>query len=115
MRALEEERLRALDTASAARAQVAELTEAQRRLEWQSRLLEKMSDVQLRHNKRKSDAIKELLTAKGADSGRGGWGRYGASGGGIAADGLDGGSSVDSMAGDEAASLLAGLAGSGLH
>eukprot|EP00983_Pelagomonas_calceolata_P116641 1160331-Pelagomonas_calceolata.AAC.5 len=45
MRALEEERLVALESAARARAEVAELTESRRKLEWQSRLLEKMSEV----------------------------------------------------------------------
>ncbi|KAF5835844.1 hypothetical protein DUNSADRAFT_6831 [Dunaliella salina] len=64
MRALEEERLAALESAARARAEVAELTESRRKLEWQSRLLEKMSEVQLKHNKRKSEAIKKLLAAE---------------------------------------------------
>ena len=42
---LEGERLAALDEAATARNQVAELREAQRRLAWQSSLLEKMSQV----------------------------------------------------------------------
>ncbi len=45
MRALEEERLAALESAARARAEVAELTESKRKLEWQSKLLEKMSEV----------------------------------------------------------------------
>jgi hypothetical protein len=42
---LEGERLAALEEAAAARNQVADLREAQRRLAWQSSLLEKMSQV----------------------------------------------------------------------
>lgn len=45
MRGLEEERLRALEAAALARAEVAELTESRRKLQWQSKLLEKMSEV----------------------------------------------------------------------
>ncbi len=45
MKALEEERLRALEAAARARAEVAELTESRRKLQWQSKLLEKMSEV----------------------------------------------------------------------
>lgn len=48
MRALEEERLRALEAAAQARAEVAELTESRRKLQWQSKLLEKMSEVGLK-------------------------------------------------------------------
>jgi hypothetical protein len=47
MRALEEERLRALEAAARARTEVAELTESRRKLQWQSKLLEKMSEVWL--------------------------------------------------------------------
>eukprot|EP00877_Chromochloris_zofingiensis_P008578 jgi/Chrzof1/3974/Cz13g15180.t1 len=61
VRALEQERLSALESAAAARAEVKQLREARKRLQWQSSLLEKMAEVQLRHNKRKSEAIKELL------------------------------------------------------
>lgn len=42
---LEGEREAALQLASAAKAEVAQLQEAQRRLQWQSQLLEKMSEV----------------------------------------------------------------------
>ncbi|MEW5306660.1 MAG: hypothetical protein WDW36_009111 [Sanguina aurantia] len=63
VRGLEEERLQALEAAARARAEVSELTENRRKLQWQSKLLEKMSEVQLKHNKRKSDAIKKLLNA----------------------------------------------------
>ena len=45
MRALENERLAALESAARARAEVAELSESRRKLEWQSKLLEKMSEV----------------------------------------------------------------------
>jgi hypothetical protein len=41
--------------------QVHELSESRRRLEWQSQLLDKMSEVQLRHSQRRGAAIKELL------------------------------------------------------
>ncbi|KAG2439424.1 hypothetical protein HXX76_004781 [Chlamydomonas incerta] len=62
MRLLEEERSKALDAAARARIEVAELAESRRKLQWQSKLLEKMSDVQLKHNKRKSEAIRRLLS-----------------------------------------------------
>lgn len=62
MRTLEEERTRALDAAARARAEVAELADSRRKLQWQSKLLEKMSEVQLKHNKRKSEAIRRLLS-----------------------------------------------------
>jgi hypothetical protein len=42
---LEAERLAALQTAAAARQEVVQLQEARRRLQWQSELLEKMSEV----------------------------------------------------------------------
>lgn len=45
MRALEDERLRALEAAARARSEVTELTESRRKLQWQSKLLEKMSEV----------------------------------------------------------------------
>ncbi len=45
MRTLEEERTRALDAAARARTEVAELAESRRKLQWQSKLLEKMSEV----------------------------------------------------------------------
>ncbi|KAL6757818.1 hypothetical protein V8C86DRAFT_2613822 [Haematococcus lacustris] len=63
MKSLEDERLRALEAAARARAEVADLTESRRKLQWQSKLLEKMSEVQLKHNQRKSEAIKKLLAA----------------------------------------------------
>jgi hypothetical protein len=49
MKALEEERLRALEAAARARAEVADLTESRRKLQWQSKLLEKMSEVRISH------------------------------------------------------------------
>ncbi|KXZ52075.1 hypothetical protein GPECTOR_10g1098 [Gonium pectorale] len=64
MRMLEEERTKALDAAARARTEVAELAESRRKLQWQSKLLEKMSEVQLKHNKRKSEAIRRLLSAE---------------------------------------------------
>ncbi|KAG2502070.1 hypothetical protein HYH03_000563 [Edaphochlamys debaryana] len=60
---LEEERTRALEAAARARNEVTELAESRRKLQWQSKLLEKMSEVQLKHNKRKSEAIRRLLSA----------------------------------------------------
>ena len=45
MKSLEEERLRALEAAARARAEVQELSESRRKLQWQSKLLEKMSEV----------------------------------------------------------------------
>ncbi|GIL59827.1 hypothetical protein Vafri_14550 [Volvox africanus] len=63
MRLLEEERSKALEAAARARTEVAELAESRRKLQWQSKLLEKMSEVQLKHNKRKSEAIRRLLNA----------------------------------------------------
>ncbi len=45
MQVLESERAAALEAAAAARAEVSELQETQRRLTWQSQLLEKMSEV----------------------------------------------------------------------
>lgn len=42
---LEQERLRALEAAARARAEVQELSESRRKLQWQSKLLEKMSEV----------------------------------------------------------------------
>ena len=45
MKGLEEERLRALEAAARARAEVQELSESRRKLQWQSKLLEKMSEV----------------------------------------------------------------------
>ncbi|EFJ53212.1 hypothetical protein VOLCADRAFT_102815 [Volvox carteri f. nagariensis] len=63
MRLLEEERSKALEAAARARTEVAELAESRRKLQWQSKLLEKMSEVQLKHNKRKSEAIRRLLSA----------------------------------------------------
>lgn len=42
---MEEERLQALEAAARARAEVSELTENRRKLQWQSKLLEKMSEV----------------------------------------------------------------------
>eukprot|EP00878_Enallax_costatus_P010498 GHUV01010961.1.p1 GENE.GHUV01010961.1~~GHUV01010961.1.p1 ORF type:complete len:461 (+),score=214.24 GHUV01010961.1:460-1842(+) len=66
VRVLEGERMAALEAAAAARAEVSQLKEEQRSLHWQSQLLEKMSEVQLRHNKRKSAAIKDLLTKAAA-------------------------------------------------
>ena len=45
MAKLEEERLRALEAAARARTEVADLTESRRKLQWQSKLLEKMSEV----------------------------------------------------------------------
>lgn len=62
VRQMEEERIQALECAARAKAEVAELTDTRKRLQWQSKLLEKMSEVQLKHNKRKSDAIKQLLS-----------------------------------------------------
>lgn len=62
VRVLEGERMAAFEAAAAARADVAQLKIEQKRLQWQRQLLEQMSEVQLRHNKRKSAAIKELLT-----------------------------------------------------
>ncbi|GFH11173.1 uncharacterized protein HaLaN_06629 [Haematococcus lacustris] len=44
MKSLEDERLRALEAAARARAEVADLTESRRKLQWQSKLLEKMSE-----------------------------------------------------------------------
>lgn len=49
MRTLEEERTRALDAAARARAEVAELADSRRKLQWQSKLLEKMSEVRGSH------------------------------------------------------------------
>jgi hypothetical protein len=48
MRLLEEERSKALDAAARARNEVAELAESRRKLAWQSKLLEKMSEVRLK-------------------------------------------------------------------
>ncbi|GAX84848.1 hypothetical protein CEUSTIGMA_g12269.t1 [Chlamydomonas eustigma] len=62
MKNLEDERLRALEAAARARAEVQELSESRRKLQWQSKLLEKMSEVQLKHNKHKSEAIRKLLS-----------------------------------------------------
>lgn len=45
MRVLELERMAALEAAAAARAEVSQLKEEQKRLRWQSQLLEKMSEV----------------------------------------------------------------------
>lgn len=61
VRALEQERARALEAATAARNEVQGLTESRRRLQWQSKLLEKMSEVQLRHSRKKNEAIRMLL------------------------------------------------------
>lgn len=61
VKVLEVERGRAVEAAARARAEAEELAESKKRLQWQSRLLEKMSEVQLNHNRRKSAAIKELL------------------------------------------------------
>jgi hypothetical protein len=47
MKNLEDERLRALEAAARARAEVQELSESRRKLQWQSKLLEKMSEVRL--------------------------------------------------------------------
>ena len=46
---LEGERLTALESAARARAEVAELTESRRKLQWQGKLLEKMSEVRSRN------------------------------------------------------------------
>ena len=67
MKALEEERLKALEAAARARSEVAELSESRRKLQWQSKLLEKMSEVQLKHNQHKSEAIRKLLLSQGPD------------------------------------------------
>lgn len=45
VRLLEAERQQALDAAATARAEVEQLQEAQQRLQWQSQLLQKMSEV----------------------------------------------------------------------
>lgn len=47
MRLLEEDRAKALEAAARARTEVAELAESRRKLQWQSKLLEKMSEVSL--------------------------------------------------------------------
>ncbi|KAG1663806.1 hypothetical protein FOA52_004364 [Chlamydomonas sp. UWO 241] len=62
---LEAERLAALESAAAAVAEVKTLTEDRRKLQWQSKLLERMSEVQLKHNQHKSQAIRQLLSAQG--------------------------------------------------
>jgi hypothetical protein len=49
VRVLEGERHAALELAAASKAEVAQLQEAQRRLQWQSQLLEKMSEVRQAH------------------------------------------------------------------
>lgn len=74
MHALEGERIKALEAAARARTEVNELTESRRKLQWQSKLLEKMSEVQLKHNKRKSEAIRKLLHTDDQPAGRGNYG-----------------------------------------
>mmetsp|Transcript_18736 Transcript_18736/g.34016 ORF Transcript_18736/g.34016 Transcript_18736/m.34016 type:complete len:396 (-) Transcript_18736:603-1790(-) len=64
VKALETERQRALEAATRARTEVQELAESRRKLQWQSKLLEKMSEVQLKHNQRKSEAIRKLLNTE---------------------------------------------------
>jgi hypothetical protein len=65
MHHLEAERLSALESAAAAVSEVKTLTEDRRKLQWQSKLLERMSEVQLKHNQNKSQAIRRLLSAQG--------------------------------------------------
>lgn len=92
---LEQERDKALDAAAAAQARVEELAKSQRRIEWQNKartccvqqvltvrlvqtndfvvlavqMLDRLSEVQLAHNRQKAAAMQELLDENGADQG----------------------------------------------
>ncbi len=69
VKALQGERHAAIQAAARAEAEAQELAESRRRLEWQAQLLERMSQVQSKHSRAKSDAIRELLNAEaGLDS-----------------------------------------------
>lgn len=55
---LEEERARAAQEAQAAQQRAAELQEGKRRFEWQSALLQRLMEVQLKHNKTKTQSLR---------------------------------------------------------
>ncbi|KAF8071001.1 sugar phosphate/phosphate translocator [Scenedesmus sp. PABB004] len=63
VRVLEGERLAALRLAADAQADATAAQEEQGRLAWQRELLDRVSEVQLRHNQHRSAALKELLAA----------------------------------------------------
>ena len=56
--ALEGERARAAQEAQAAQQRAAELQEGKRRFEWQSALLQRLMEVQLKHNKTKTQSLR---------------------------------------------------------
>eukprot|EP00891_Asterochloris_glomerata_P002410 jgi/Astpho2/2410/Aster-x1073 len=58
---LEEERARAAQEAQAAQQRAAELQEGKRRFEWQSALLQRLMEVQLKHNKTKTQSLRRML------------------------------------------------------
>ena len=55
---LEEERARAAREAQAAQQRAAELQEGKQRFEWQSALLQRLMEVQLKHNKTKTQSLR---------------------------------------------------------
>ena len=55
---LESERARAAQEAQAAQQRAAELQEGKRRFEWQSALLQRLMEVQLKHNKTKTQSLR---------------------------------------------------------
>ncbi len=63
VKALEGERQAAIQAAARAEAEVQELEDSKRRLEWQSQLLGRMSEVQTKHSQAKSEAIRDLLSS----------------------------------------------------
>lgn len=63
MSSLEEQKLLASQTAAELQAKVAHLELSQGRFAWQSQLLQRLMDVQLRHNKSKAEAIRRHLAA----------------------------------------------------
>eukprot|EP00892_Ulva_mutabilis_P000640 jgi/Ulvmu1/10577/UM065_0031.1 len=64
---LEHEKNKASEAAAAAQAQVEALVKSQRRVEWQNKMLDRISAVQLAHNRSKTAAMHELLET-GAES-----------------------------------------------
>ena len=69
--ALEGERDKALGAATSAQARVDTLLKSQRRVEWQNKLLDRISEVQMTHNRAKTAAIHELLDGPRAPPGDG--------------------------------------------
>lgn len=64
-RKLEHERAEAMEAAEAASVQLESLQKSHSELVKHSQLLEKISEVQLRHNRRKAEVFRAVLTGRG--------------------------------------------------